>query len=1036
MTGITGHKPLFDIESKELDTSVNFLTSCSIEQNNNYIQSRPINLTIDPQRVQNDESRHSNSMNIVVTEYKLFLYYHNMGGMRTALPRFRQDITSCPYDVVLISESWLQGQHLDEEVVPLTWRLFRSDRILPPGITDEVGGGVLLAIKTSLSPELVEIDLPIGRVFDIKICKIKTDNFFTCFCVFYIPPDPNVATNEQLTELAHAIVTAYNLLSSDDVFFAIGDSNTRGIEWDESEFHENIFDATNIPERFDSFITILASAGLFQYNNIKNVAGNVLDTVWSNMNYDIELKTANLTLTEKSSPYHTPLSIVYRYDSNSVNRPKALEKTISYDFNKSNYLKINEEINALHFDDMQLTVDQHADLIYSVLFDIIDKYTPKRTRIALSCPPHMDKALRILRNKRNKAWKKWNDSKLPEDETFFLNLSQQFHESETEAVILHKQKIAYKVIDEPKLFWNYISERRRDTSLPTTMKYGDLQSSDAKEIANMFKKFFSTVYQVPQTYEPKNFDHIISSPEILDTITISEEIVKQKLKSIDLKKGAGPDLINAKFLFETKETVARILCNLFNHSMRDGVFPKIWKNAFVIPIFKSGDKSSIENYRGIFIMSTATKIFEDCVFDILKPFFEPIIHRSQHGFMVGRSTLSNLATHTSFIRKELAEGNQVDSIYTDFSKAFDKVDHGILTYKLEKYGIRGSLLTWFKSFLSERTQTVKSETAQSDPFILTSGVPQGGVLAPLLFKVHINDFFFLVDELNCVLGTEINSSGFADDYKGSAVIKSTDDTLVLQKLIELLVEWVKNNAMCLNIKKCIVITFSRKNDVIDGNYYMDKTRLTRANTVRDLGVILDSKLTFKHQIDKVVSTGRSVLGFVKRRAKDFNNPYLTKLLYTTLVLPAIEYAGIIWAPYNVTDMSRVESIQKQFLLFALRHLGFTGYRLPQYESRLLLINMIPIGKRFTLSSALFAFDLLRSNIKVSELCNRIHLNNHTHSTRGRRYLVEDQHLTNFSYNDVVSAAIRNFNTYSKFYEPTISKETFKKRILDDMKKLF
>ena len=144
-------------------------------------------------------------------------------------------------------------------------------------------------------------------------------------------------------------------------------------------------------------------------------------------------------------------------------------------------------------------------------------------------------------------------------------------------------------------------------------------------------------------------------------------------------------------------------------------------------------------------------------------------------------------------------------------------------------------------------------------------------------------------------------SCFADDLKISLIIKALKDARTLQAAIDTLKLWCTRNGADLNDGKCYVISFTRSNDYIDGGYEINGTTLKRVNTIRDLGVILDSKLTFKPQIEKVVASGKSILGFIKRRAREFQDPYLTKQLFNTLVLPVVEHVSPIWAPYREVD---------------------------------------------------------------------------------------------------------------------------------------
>lgn len=220
------------------------------------------------------------------------------------------------------------------------------------------------------------------------------------------------------------------------------------------------------------------------------------------------------------------------------------------------------------------------------------------------------------------------------------------------------------------------------------------------------------------------------------------------------------------------------------------------------------------------------------------------------------------------------------------------------------------------------------------------------------------------------------------------------------------------------------------------DYHINNQELSRTEQIRDLGVIFDKKLTFKSHIDKIVSSSCSTLGFIKRRAREFNDPYTTKTLYTSLVQPILEYASVIWSPYRQIDIDRIESVQKQFLIFALRPLGFTGYNLPHYTNRLLLLNMTTLENRRTISSALLAFDLLRHNIKIETLCNRINVNIPNYSLRRTRYLIEDRQFNDFTFNDIISRALRDFNKNSNHYNEAISRITFKKRLQIQYKTIF
>ena len=164
---------------------------------------------------------------------------------------------------------------------------------------------------------------------------------------------------------------------------------------------------------------------------------------------------------------------------------------------------------------------------------------------------------------------------------------------------------------------------------------------------------------------------------------------------------------------------------IFNRSLQVGYFPQSWKSSHVIPVFKSGDRSNIENYRPISILPAVSKVFECLVRDTLFNFLKMRIIPEQHGFFPGRSTASNLVEFVDFTINSFEDGLQVDVVFTDFKKAFDRISHQILLSKLYSIGVHSSLLLWVRSYLADRNQMVKKGNCVSNSYDVPSGVPQG-----------------------------------------------------------------------------------------------------------------------------------------------------------------------------------------------------------------------------------------------------------------------------------------------------------------------
>lgn len=206
-------------------------------------------------------------------------------------------------------------------------------------------------------------------------------------------------------------------------------------------------------------------------------------------------------------------------------------------------------------------------------------------------------------------------------------------------------------------------------------------------------------------------------------------------------RGLGPDGISAFFLYNCRKILCSPICSIFNKSLSEGKFLSVWKISRITPILKSGDPSLVTNYRTVSNLPFIGKIFEQLVLKIIERVLLPTLSIDQHGFYPGRSTTTNLLVFSPFIRDVFNKSTQVDTIYMDFSKAFDSVDHFNLIYILDKLGIGEPLLSWFHSYLTDRCQFVNLFGISLKKFRVTSGVPQGRHLSPLLFNLFIYTVF-------------------------------------------------------------------------------------------------------------------------------------------------------------------------------------------------------------------------------------------------------------------------------------------------------
>ena len=262
--------------------------------------------------------------------------------------------------------------------------------------------------------------------------------------------------------------------------------------------------------------------------------------------------------------------------------------------------------------------------------------------------------------------------------------------------------------------------------------------------------------------------------------------------------------------------------------------------------------------------------------------------------MSGKSCLTNLIEFFEGVTKKVDEGSAVDVVHTDFSKAFDKVPHGRLLHKVKSYAIQGEVANWMQNLLDDIKQRVVVEGCFSDRRLVTSGVPQGSVLCPLLFVIYI-------DDLDENLGGMV--SKFADDIKIGGIVDSEEGYLGLQQDLDQLGQWADEWQMEFNLDKCEVMHFGRLNQ--GRTYSVNGRALGGVTEQRDLGIQVHSSLKVEAQVDRVVKKAFSMLGFIGQNIEYRSWDVLLKL-YKTLVKPHLEYCVQFWSPYYRKDIIKLE----------------------------------------------------------------------------------------------------------------------------------
>ena len=291
------------------------------------------------------------------------------------------------------------------------------------------------------------------------------------------------------------------------------------------------------------------------------------------------------------------------------------------------------------------------------------------------------------------------------------------------------------------------------------------------------------------------------------TAPTNEFEIQRLIGALPNKKSSGHDNIDNVLLKKIAVEIAPVLASIFNHSLLSGVFPDIMKLAEVVPLFKSKDRMVTANYCPISLLITLSKILEKIVYKRTYSFLQQhgLLYKSQYGFRSAHSCENAITELVGHVIKEQEMGKHTAVLFLDLSKAFDTLEHKVLLKKLEIYGIRGSLLNWFESYLYQRKLMAKCNNRLSNEYNINYGTPQGSILGPLLFIIFCNDLNLHLTFLSCVQ--------FADDttlYCSEKSLRLIESNFNYD--IDIIYDWFCSNKLTLNATKsvCMVFRSNRK----------------------------------------------------------------------------------------------------------------------------------------------------------------------------------------------------------------------------------
>ena len=690
-------------------------------------------------------------------------------------------------------------------------------------------------------------------------CIVNFQNRKILIVSFYNPPQTShYHLNDEMIKLIFKEIET--LMTQVDATIIYGNFNL-DIDW-------NIRSSENCESQ--SFLDEVDHLELEQHIDFPTAATGTLDLLFSKGELNlVSTKVKPLSISSMSN--HFPITAKFEIRKvNNVFRSYHNESKM-FSYCKADFKALNADIIDNPF---QGFCWSNPDVLlsdwYKWLNIKIERHVPTRTRHRGRLAPRITQSTSNIIMKLNTAKKKYpalhnRVSSLQKECDFAVEQDQINFESE-----LYDSRSTDKLF---KFYRTFKSSR-----VPSKLIYGSKEAQSNAEKVELFADFFddftnarSKPSDPPSLGEPQNL-----STTKLDDFDISEQRIQNICRTLDCTKASGPDKIPAILYKNCSKNIAKSLNVLFYKIKQTCSFPSYWKCAIVNPTNKKSCKYMVENYRPVSLLAIVSKTFERCMFLDIYEFFEPLISNQQYGFRKERSCVVQMIVYLNKVYKAINDGKSVEVVYTNYEKAFDRVDHQLLLRKNQNIGISGKLLKLLSSYLTKRTHKIRVENQLSTERLLNSGVPQGSILASILFLIYINDI-----PSQCKFSTPLIC---ADDVK---FININQQSNIFQTDLDRVFKWNSSHKQPLHVGKCSYMSFTGECNQMTFN----NIATPEVEVQKDLGLLVSRIMKWNETISNNISKALKTFYMLKRITSK-GLPMRVKLnIFKSMILHVLLYGS-------------------------------------------------------------------------------------------------------------------------------------------------